>query len=378
MSRRRSLPFVVAALAAGLAGMAHGDRSAAAASCSRKVTCSLPSAPTNLVARAASTDSIAFSWSPSVPSGGSITGYRVLLDGRLVGTTAATSYTFTGLACGTSHALAVAAVDSRGAVSAQAQTFGSTLACQAPTSSSWPVWAPAPGTTWQWQITGTVDQTVLAQMFDVDLFDAQPGEINAGVIESLHALNVKVICYVDTGAWESYRPDASRFPQSVIGNSTGWDGEYWLDIRPQSWPLFEPLVVGRMKLAAQSGCDGVEPDQNNPVGNDPGFPISNADEKAWYLEVARQAHALGLSVGMKNGIEIVDGDLVSAFDWALNEECFQYDECNALSRFITARKAVFQVEYQGDPAQFCPAAKALGFSSMKKRLRLDAWRVTCW
>jgi hypothetical protein len=215
-------------------------------------------------------------------------------------------------------------------------------------------------------------------MFDVDLFDAQPGEVNAGVIGSLHASGIKVICYVDTGAWESYRPDASAFPRSVIGNSTGWDGEYWLDIRPQSWPLFESLVVDRMKLAVRSGCDGIEPDQNNPVGNDPGFPISNADEKAWYLEVARQAHAVGLSVGMKNGIEIVDGDLVKAFDWALNEECFQYDECNPLSQFVTARKAVFQVEYQGDPAQFCPTATRLGFSSVKKRLQLDAWRVTCW
>ena len=63
-----------------------------------------------------------------------------------------------------------------------------------------------------------------------------------------------------------------------------------------------------MKLAVSLGCDGIEPDQNNPVGNNPGFPITYADEKAWYLEIARQAHALGLSVGMKNGIEIVDSE----------------------------------------------------------------------
>ena len=81
---------------------------------------------------------------------------------------------------------------------------------------------------------------------------------------------------------------------------------------------------------------------------------------------------------MKNGIEIIDSTLVQAFDWALNEECFHYDECGALSQFVRAGKAVFQTEYRGDPSTFCPRANALGFSSIEKRLRLDAWRVTCW
>jgi hypothetical protein len=81
---------------------------------------------------------------------------------------------------------------------------------------------------------------------------------------------------------------------------------------------------------------------------------------------------------MKNGIEIVDSDLVGAFDWALNEECFQYNECDALKQFVAAGKAVFQVEYREDPQSFCPSANTLGFSSMQKRLALDAWRVTCW
>jgi len=58
-------------------------------------------------------------------------------------------------------------------------------------------------------------------MYDIDLFDAQPGQLNAGVIGRLHTKGVKVVCYLDSGAWESYRPDAAQFPKSVIGNSTG-------------------------------------------------------------------------------------------------------------------------------------------------------------
>jgi hypothetical protein len=241
-----------------------------------------------------------------------------------------------------------------------------------------PIWQPKPRTTWQWQITGKVDERVPAQMFDIDLFDARPGEVNAGIVGRLHARGVRVVCYLDTGAYESYRPDAAEFPRSVIGKTTGWPGERWLDIRRQAWPLFRPIILKRLDLARSLGCDGVEPDQNNPVGNSPGFPITYADEKAWYLEVARAAHARGLSVGMKNGIEIVDRDLVRAFDWALNEECFRYAECAGLAPFVRAHKAVFQVEYRGSRSSFCREANAAGFMAMRKRLELGAWRLACW
>ena len=257
-----------------------------------------------------------------------------------------------------------------------------------------PVWHPRPGTTWQWQITGTVDTTVQpATMFDIDLQDAVPSArrvsvpgfgtvtwpqgVNAGVVARLHSMGKIVICYMDSGAWESYRPDAALFPRSVIGNTTGWDGEDWLDIRSQSWSAYAPLIWARMDLARSIGCDGIEPDQNNPWGNDPGFAISLAQQKAWYLEVARQAHLRGLSVGMKNGIETTDATTIAAFDWDLNEECFQYDECSVLSGFIAAGKAVFQTEYALQPTAFCPTARAMQFSSMKKRYALDAWRITC-
>ena len=256
------------------------------------------------------------------------------------------------------------------------------------------IWRPRPGTTWQWQITGAVNLNVTpAAMFDIDLEDALPaartiavagfGRVtwpkgdNAGVIPRLHARGRVVICYLDSGAWESYRPDAALFPASVRGGSTGWSGERWLDIRPEAWRKFAPLIWARMNLARAIGCDGIEPDQNNPMGNNPGFPITFANQRAWYLEVARQAHARRLSVGMKNGIESIDARTVAAFDWALNEECFQYSECEALRPFIAARKAVFQVEYEGNPAVFCPSARSLRFSSMKKRLELDAWRIVC-
>jgi len=264
----------------------------------------------------------------------------------------------------------------------------------APTASA-TVWQPKPGTSWQWQITGIVDPSLPVQMYDIDLFDAQAASSysvpgfgvvnvhrgdNAGIIERLHAAGKKVVCYLDTGAWENYRPDATLFPSPVIGNTTGWSGERWLDIRPANWPQFESLIAARLDLATRSGCDGVEPDQNNPLGNNPGFAISRADQKSWYLEVARLAHARGLSVGQKNGIETTDADTVAAFDWNLNEECNMYSECDALQPFITANKAVFQVEYADEgmtTSAFCAQDNAKGFDGLLKQLDLGTWRQPC-
>lgn len=247
-----------------------------------------------------------------------------------------------------------------------------------------PIWRPTPGTTWHWQLIRHVDPSALTvEMADLDLFDARPRQVNGGVIDALHARGIVAICYLDTGAWESFRPDAGRFPRSVIGNrsyaSNGdpWVGERWLDIRRRSWPEFAQIMWRRLDLATRLGCDGVEPDQNNPWGNRPGFPITKADEHAWYLKVAREAHRRGLSVGMKNGVEVVDAQTVAAFDWALNEECFQYAECNRMMPFIHANKAVFQTEYTGDPATFCPRAHARGFSTLKKHLSLGSWVIAC-
>jgi len=110
--------------------------------------------------------------------------------------------------------------------------------------------------------------------------------------------------------------------------------------------------------------------------NDTGFELTAAEQLTYNRWFALEGHARGLSVGLKNDLEQVP-DLVADFDWALNEQCFAYGECEALVPFVTAGKAVFGVEYEGDPETFCPRARALGFSWLKKRPELDAWRVAC-
>jgi hypothetical protein len=231
-------------------------------------------------------------------------------------------------------------------------------------------WQPAPGTSWQWQLSGVIDTTIDAQMYDIDLFDApQP------VIDQLHAAGRSVVCYFSAGSYEDWRPDAADFPAAALGNPLeGWAGERWLDIRQVD--LLAPIMSARLDLAQQKGCDGVEPDNVDGYANDSGFPLSAADQLAYNRWLAEQAHLRRLSIGLKNDLEQVNA-LLPLFDWALNEQCFQYAECDQLTPFVQAGKAVFGVEYELEPEAFCSQANALNFDWLKKNLELDAPRIAC-
>ena len=86
------------------------------------------------------------------------------------------------------------------------------------------------------------------------------------------------------------------------------------------------------------------------------------------------------SVGYPLGSRMIwtsSPDLLPYFDWALNEQCFEYAECETLLPFIEAGKPVFNVEYELEPGEFCEAAKASNFNSLRKNLDLGAWREAC-
>lgn len=232
-------------------------------------------------------------------------------------------------------------------------------------------WRPAPGTSWQIQLSGALDTTVGAAIYDVDLFD-QP----AAAIAALHALDRKVICYFSAGSYEDWRPDRDAFPAAVIGNPLqGWPGEWWLDVRAQA---VRDVMGARMDLAVQKGCDGVDPDNVDGYANGSGFPLAAADQLDYNRFLASAAHARGLAVGLKNDLDQV-ADLVAAFDWAVDEQCFQYDECSLLQPFTAAGKPVFEIEYgtQALATAICPTANGLGFETLVKHLALDAWRISC-
>jgi hypothetical protein len=232
------------------------------------------------------------------------------------------------------------------------------------------LWQPGLVTSWQWQLTNLpVDQSYDVDMYDIDLFDN-----DASVVASLHAQGRKVVCYMSAGSWENWRPDADQFPASVKGRNNGWPGEKWLDIRQID--ILGPIMQARLDLCQAKGFDAIEPDNVDGYSNRTGFPITYQDQLTYNRWLADEAHKRGLSVGLKNDVEQVN-DLLPWFDWTLNEQCFQYRECDTLQPFIDSGKPVFNVEYKLKTSQFCPQANAMNFNSMKKNLDLDAYRVAC-
>ncbi|MBV8927529.1 MAG: endo alpha-1,4 polygalactosaminidase [Mycobacteriaceae bacterium] len=239
-----------------------------------------------------------------------------------------------------------------------------------PSAASGRLWAPAPRTTWQWQLTTPVSLAMPAQMFDIDLFDN-----SASVVAALHRRGRHAICYLDAGTYENYRPDARRFPSWLLGRPNGWPGERWLDIRRLS--ALEPIMRARFSLCRHKGFDGVEADNVDAFANDSGFPLTAAQQLTYNRWLARTAHSFGLSIALKNDLDQVPA-LEPYFDFALDEQCFEYSECGKLRPFVAAHKAVFEVEYNLPTGQFCTRANALGFMSMRKTLDLGVRRQVCW
>jgi chitodextrinase len=108
-----------------------GNRSQAAAVQASTSPCADTSPPTTpgLPTQTGSTaTSISLGWSASLDNVG-VAGYDLFLNGAKVGTTAATTYTFANLSCGTSYTLAVDAYDSAGNRSQRSSLNATTSGC---------------------------------------------------------------------------------------------------------------------------------------------------------------------------------------------------------------------------------------------------------
>lgn len=232
------------------------------------------------------------------------------------------------------------------------------------------IWRPALKTSWQWQLVNSIDTSIDVAMYDVDLFD-----VDVATVAALHAEGRKVVCYMNAGGWESWRADADQFPDDVVGgNLDDWEREKWLDIRRLD--VLGPIMKSRMDLCKAKGFDGIEPDNVDGFLNETGLPLTYEDQLRYNIWLADQAHERGLSIGLKNDMDQIP-DLLTHFDWALNEQCFEFEECETLLPFIQAGKAVFHVEYELDVGEFCDQAIEFGLNSMKKGWDLDPWREPC-
>ncbi len=229
---------------------------------------------------------------------------------------------------------------------------------------------PAPEITWQWQLQGQINTNYNVNLYDLDLEKVSPQTIKA-----LHDKGVKVICYFNAGAYEPYRKDAHKFPKTVLGKTmSSWPDEKWLDI--SNYEKFANIIKARLDLAVQKNCDGVEPDNIDAYQNDSGFELNFADQIKYNRWLAQEAHQRNLSIALKNDLDQIK-ELVNDFDFAINEQCFQYHECQQLLPFIENNKAVLNVEYELELPEFCSLSQKMKFSSLRMNYDLSGSRNSC-
>ena len=124
---------------------------------------------------------------------------------------------------------------------------------QAPT-----YWTPPMKSKIQFILTGIpdVDDDYIRPntgIYEIDMFWT-PAE----TISKMKQLGQRTICYFSAATAETWRSDYKDFDKKDLGKELPeWPGERYLDIRRDN--VFK-VIKKRIDLAAQKGCDSIEPD----------------------------------------------------------------------------------------------------------------------
>jgi hypothetical protein len=235
--------------------------------------------------------------------------------------------------------------------------------------------------TWQWQLQPNADGDINTS-YDVDIYDVDLFDVPTSIIQELQGAGRRVICYFSAGSFEDFREDSGEFLPSELGSTLeGFADERWIDIRSTN---VHRIMRERLDLAVSRGCDGVEPDNVTGFENDTGFNLTATDQLAFNRFLANAAHERGLSVALKNDLEQIE-DLVDYFDFAVNEECFEFEECDVYATFATAGKPVLNAEYASAfvnnaaaRADLCNDARGRNIRTLVLPLDLDdSFRFSC-
>jgi hypothetical protein len=234
-------------------------------------------------------------------------------------------------------------------------------------SASAPVFPP--DVTWQYQLVGTIDPELDAQLYVIDLFNAPQS-----VIDRLHAQGKLAVAYLSAGTLENFRTDMNQFPRAAVGRALqSYPDESWLDVRDQG---VRARMAARLDLARSKGFDGMLPTNLTAYLHDSGFDLSAADQADYSAWLSQQTHARGMHVGMSGDFGQLDA-LGPQFDWAVDFGCIENADCEQLAPFSAQGKPVLDVETEGEIATICQRAASYGINALLKRPDFGAYRLGC-
>ncbi|MFK7602729.1 endo alpha-1,4 polygalactosaminidase [Deinococcus sp. SM5_A1] len=238
---------------------------------------------------------------------------------------------------------------------------------------------------WDWQI-GAQTQAQVRVPAGITLIDLDGFETTAAQVDSLKKQGLYVVCYINAGSYEPYRPDSARYPARLkLGVDPSWEDEAFVDVRDVFRPrsVLADILQERLRICHKKGFQAVEPDNLQNDENVPGGVISLQDQVDFSGWLADEAHAQGLAIFQKNGPDKVllkdrtGRRLADKFDGILNESCQEFDECAPLAEYVRRGKPALNVEYKQKFLN-CAEARRLGINSMFKDLYLRGGRETAY
>ncbi|MEU3278513.1 endo alpha-1,4 polygalactosaminidase [Streptomyces antibioticus] len=162
------------------------------------------------------------------------------------------------------------------------------------------------------------------------------------------------VCYVNAFQaqpdaldwWEKHHPDLvlrDEDRRPVIDED--WDEALLNTSTADKRDRLADLVGAWVDGCAESGFQAVELDNLDSYERS-GGGLTKAHNAAFAKLLADRAHAAGLAVGQKNTTDLLPDREKIGFDFAVAEECGQYDECGAYAEAYANR--VFVIEYEDD------------------------------
>jgi hypothetical protein len=164
------------------------------------------------------------------------------------------------------------------------------------------------------------------------------------------------ICYVN--AFQTQPPDdaerpdeAGGWPAEVVSSfeDEAWPGEFVIDLStPERREAAAAHVATMIDTCTDKGFQAVEFDNLDSYTRYDGLPFGLTETLDFAQRITAYAHERGLAVGQKNTVELTREQAIEqvGFDFAVAEECSEFDECAAYKQLYGA--LVLYIEYSHD------------------------------
>lgn len=192
--------------------------------------------------------------------------------------------------------------------------------------------------------------------FDYQIARGYPPPSGAEVVSRDHgdepAPGVYNICYVN--AFQAQPGAEAEWGDLLLRDGNGevvydeeW-GEAILDTRTEAKRTGIAEKVGDwVDECADKGFDAVEPDNYDSFARVPDNLLRPQDNEALIRLLSAHAHERGLAIGQKNTPELAAHRVANGLDFAVAEECGQFDECGVYATAFDDNVVVIEYTREG-------------------------------